>query len=199
MGATPPFVLASTSPRRSQLLADAGLQFYTLDPGDEPSLVGLEVAELVSELALAKALAGLANLPVAWRKRGVIGADTLVAAGDLILPKPLDHNDARRMLQLLSGSQHQVLTGCALVFADGRHFRRTDIARVEFASIPSAALESYLMGEEWADKAGAYGIQGWAGQWASLVSGSFKTVMGLDPKAVIALFEQSNACPPPSS
>jgi len=192
------FVLASTSPRRLQILSDAGFNFEQIDPGDEGLVDCTEVDDVVSALATRKALAGLQQMPSS-SALGVLGADTLVAVDGAVLTKPTDRDHAGEMMNLLSGRSHQVWTGAALVFADGRRFIRADCSEVEFMVFPEQSLGQYLAGEEWCDKAGAYGIQGWAGTWARLKSGSMENVIGIDPEAVFELLVQSDTCLPRSS
>lgn len=192
------FVLASTSPRRMQLLRGAGFNFEQIDPGDEGLVDCTEVNEIVSALATRKALAGLQQMPPD-STLGVLGADTLVVVDGIVLAKPTDRNHAGEMLSLLSGRSHQVWTGAALVFADGRRFIRADCSEVEFMVFPEQSLRQYLDGEEWHDKAGAYGIQGWAGNWARLKTGSLENVIGIDPEAVSELLARSGTCLPRSS
>jgi septum formation protein len=96
---------------------------------------------------------------------------------------------------LASLGEHQVWTGSCLIGPDGQEFSRTDCAEVAFSEIPITRLEEYLKGSEWVDKAGAYAIQGWAGTYATLVSGDFDTVVGLSKTAVIALFSKAGLPP----
>lgn len=179
----PPLVLASTSPRRSALLAAAGFRFEVLDPGPDGPGNHAEPGRRVLQHAAFKALAGARLRPGRW----LVAADTLVWCRGRFLPKPADAGEARDMLQWLAETEHQVWTGVCVVDPDGRLRQRADRAEVRFRPIPAAELEAYLQGSEWQDKAGAYAIQGWAGAWTELLSGSLDTVIGLDPNTVADL------------
>jgi septum formation protein len=100
------------------------------------------------------------------------------------------------MLEFLQAcGDHEVWTGVCLIGPDGGQVSRADVAGVHFAAIPGVAVEEYLQGTEWQDKAGAYAIQGWAGAYARLASGDMGTVVGLSENAVLALFEASGLPP----
>ena len=99
------------------------------------------------------------------------------------------------LTDLVAMGEHQVWTGSCLIGPDRQEFGRIDMAKVAFSRIPAEALESYLNGQEWADKAGAYAIQGWAGDYAQLLEGDFATVVGLSATAVLELFAQASLSP----
>lgn len=173
-------VLASASPRRAELLRAAGIEFDVLTANIDESLMPGELPEkYVRRLAEAKALA------VAGRagERPILAADTVVVIGDAVLGKPVDAEDARRMLRMLSGRAHEVMTGVALCVGRGC-FVEVPSTTVEFAELTEAEIEWYVASGEPADKAGAYAIQGLASRYVTRVSGSYTNVVGL-PVALV--------------
>ena len=175
-------ILASSSPRRSQLLSQAGLDF-TIEAADidERMQPGETPAKYVQRLAVEKAQA-------IWERHAdqedshdpllVLGADTTVVCDGEILGKPVDQAEARRMLELLAGRTHQVLTGIAVVSRAGI-VSEVEITQVFFDLIEEPELVRYLASGEPLDKAGAYGIQGYAARWIPRIEGCFFNVMGL--------------------
>jgi len=176
-------ILASASPRRRELLGLAGIAFdVVVSPVEEPAPdVGEHPAAYAARMARLKAAAVAALQPQAV----VLGADSVVAVGETILGKPKDAADALRMLTLLSGRTHQVVTGCAL-FAPGREPEifsvSTDVAMLEIAE---ARLLAYVATGEPMDKAGAYAIQGGAAAFVSSICGSYTNVVGLPLAEVV--------------
>jgi septum formation protein len=183
-------ILASASPRRRELLAQAGLTF-TVEaaniledekPGESASAYVLRLAE-----EKAKAVWTLyqsrhtAEDPVI-----VLAADTTVLCNGEILSKPNDQADARRMLQLLSGRTHQVLTGIA-VMSRGECISDVEITQVTFNQIEERELTTYLASGEPMGKAGAYGIQGYAARWIPRIEGCYYNVVGLPIARTLAL------------
>ncbi|HEX7046447.1 MAG TPA: Maf family protein [Gammaproteobacteria bacterium] len=171
-------VLASASPRRKTLLAQIGIE-YTAHPVDlDETADPNETADAyVKRLALAKARTcrDLATMP---DDAVFLGADTAVVLDGEILGKPRDREDAFSMLRRLSGREHQVLTAVALVRGE-REAMRISTSRVGFADVSDAAIAAYWKTGEPADKAGAYGIQGYAAAFIHHVSGSYSGVVGL--------------------
>lgn len=168
-------VLASGSPRRRELLARMGFAFDVLAP-EVDERVSAPPREAVAILARRKALAAAAGL-----SRGVVlAADTLVALEGEALGKPADREDARRMLRMLSGREHEVYTGvCVLDAATLRmtvHVERTGVA---FRGLSDAEIDAYAATGEPMDKAGAYAVQGGAAAFVQSLHGSFENVMGL--------------------
>lgn len=153
----------------------------------------MDPAERVLEHARHKALAGAHQAP----GECVLASDTLVWCAGEFLPKPLDQADARRMLELLEGKEHQVWTGVCVVDTGGQVWAEAACARVQFDLIPETELLAYLETQEWTDKAGAYAIQGTAGRWCRLVEGDFNTVVGLPMGVVARLLHQARACSDP--
>ena len=170
-----PLVLASSSPRRRDLLASLGLEFTVVAPDlDEIPLPGEGSLDLVRRLAVAKATAVAVGTPGAV----VIGADTVVDVDGERFGKPLDPDDARRMLHALSGRIHVVHTGVAVVH-DGEDACRTTSSEVAFTQLTDNDIEWYLGTGEPFDKAGAYALQGAGGVFVRWVRGSVSGVLGL--------------------
>lgn len=184
-------VLASASPRRAEILRNAGIPFEahgTLI--DESRRPGELRGDYVRRMALEKARTAASAL----RDSGdclFIGADTVVIAGDEILGKPESPVDARRMLRLLSGNVHEVHTGLAIVRRPGAmEGVIEEITRVTFAPLPDHEIEAYIATGEPFDKAGAYGIQGIAGRHVTRIEGCYFNVMGLPLARVWALLHE---------
>ena len=166
-------ILASASPRRAELLGAAGIEFtIRVADVDETVLAGETPSAYVLRLAQEKAQA------VARPGELVLGADTTVVVGEVIAGKPEDAEDARRMLRLLSGTWHEVLTAVALV-RDAQVLSRLAVTRVKFAPLSEAEIDWYLATHEPFDKAGAYGIQGYASRFIEQIEGNYANVVGL--------------------
>jgi len=179
-----PLVLASASPRRADLLRAAGINFAVRAADvDETRLAGEPPEAYVIRLARAKAAA------VARGGESVLGSDTTVVVGGEILGKPLDGPDAGRMLRLLSGRWHEVLTGVAL---RRRGEVRAEVAttRVKFAPLSAAEIEWYVATGEPFDKAGAYAIQGFGSRFVERIEGSYSNVVGLPVEVVYRMFKE---------
>ena len=175
--AGPTLVLASGSPRRLDLLRQIGLEPARIDAPDldESPLKDETPRLLVARLAREKARAVAARNPGAF----VLAADTEVAVGRRVLGKPRDEAHAARMLALMSGRAHMVLTGVAVVAPDGRLAERLSETRVKFKRLTDAEIAAYLASGEWRGKAGGYGVQGRAGAFMMALSGSYTSVVGL--------------------
>ena len=171
-------VLASASPRRAEILRNAGIQFSVLSSAvDETPVPGESPQELVQRLALAKAelVAARAIGPVI-----VIAADTIVALESAILGKPRTSEDARQMLAKLSGRTHSVMTGVALIrLPDVERREFIETTQVHFAAISDEDISKYLSSGEPFDKAGAYAIQGRGGKYIPRIDGCYFNVVGL--------------------
>ena len=171
-------VLASTSPRRSEVLADAGFAFEAVAAGvDESRREGEPAEAYVRRLAEVKARAVAARIsPPAI----VIAADTVVVMDGEVLGKPASAEDAGRMLRRLSGRTHQVLTGLAVLKILGGAARvEIETTQVTFAPLTEAEIEAYVASGEPLDKAGAYAIQGRGGRFVARVEGCYFNVVGL--------------------
>ncbi len=168
--------LASSSPRRRELLLQIGVDHEVIRVDvDETPHPGEAPSEYVIRLALEKARAGRKLSPDL--QIPVLAADTAVVVEGEILGKPTDSRDALRMLQLLSGRTHKVLTGVALIGSEEKS--RLSVSRVSFRTISPAEAEQYWQSGEPEDKAGAYGIQGLGALFINGLEGSFSGVMGL--------------------
>jgi len=181
-------VLASASPRRQELLRNAGISFV-VQPADvdETPLAGESPRDCAERLAREKALA-------VWRLRPqdlVLGADTIVVVEDTILGKPVDADDAGRMLRMLSGRVHRVITGVCLVKAVAGQAPLVSEAKtssettlVTMSDISDDEIRDYVATGEPMDKAGAYAIQGMASRWIPRIEGDYSNVVGL-PVALV--------------
>lgn len=182
-------VLASASPRRREILANAGIAF-TVRPADvdESPRDGESPEAHVRRLAEAKARA-------VWREgETVLGADTVVTIDGHILGKPTDDNDAARMLGLLSGRRHRVLTGVCFYGGDqaSRHAQaEVEETFVDFLTLSEQEIADYIATGEPADKAGAYAIQGGASKFVRRIEGCYFNVVGL-PIARVYQFIRSS-------
>ena len=176
-------VLASSSPRRVELLAQIGIVPDQIDPADidETPLKAELPARLAQRLATSKAAVVAERHPDGV----VLAADTVVAVGRRLLEKPADENGARRFLKLLSGRNHRVFTGIAVV-SNGRTSWRVVDTRVTFKTLSDSEIDAYVASGEWRGKAGGYGIQGRAAAFIQRIVGSHPAVMGLP------LYEASN-------
>jgi septum formation protein len=187
-------ILASASPRRHELLTQAGLSF-TVAPADlsEELLPGEVAAAYVQRLAEEKAQA-VWNLHKAADTPDdpliVLGADTCVVSEGNILGKPTDTADARRMLELLSGRTHAVLTGIAAVTRN-KTVRALEITQVTFNVLSDAAIAQYILSGDPLDKAGAYAIQGHAARWIPRIEGCYFNVVGLPIARTIDLLAEA--------
>jgi len=176
-------ILASTSPRRRELLDAAGVKF-DVDAAsvDETPLDGEAPAACVERLALVKARAVFRRHPA----DAVLGADTTVVLDGRMLAKPADDRDAAAMLRGLSGRAHDVLTGFALVTPAGER-SAVETTRVWMAALSDAEIAWYVASGEPRDKAGAYAIQGLASRFIPRIEGSYSNVVGLPVEAVLQL------------
>jgi septum formation protein len=179
-------VLASASPRRAHLLTAAGFAFDTVPADvDERVLPGERPEDHVRRLALAKARA-VAQL---YPQRGVVAADTVVVIDQVVLGKPEDDEAAAAMLRRLSGRSHDVLTGLCVCHA-GRVRQAVERSTVRFAPLRDDEILSYVASGEPRDKAGAYGIQGWASRYVVAVEGSYSNVVGLPVATLYGLLRE---------
>jgi len=178
-------VLASSSPRRRQLLEMLGLT-HRVDPSDVPEVPepGEPAERFAVRLAREKAL------QVAARHPGtpVLGADTVVVLGQRLMGKPASSTEAARMLTELSGREHRVVTAVALA-RDGDVRDRCDVTRVWFRPLTADLIDAYVATGEPLDKAGAYGVQGYGAVLVERIEGDFFSVMGLPVRLVIELLE----------
>jgi septum formation protein len=186
-------ILASASPRRHELLTQTGLKFTVAAANlNEELLPDEAAAAYVQRLAEEKAQVvwnAYQSLDTEEEPLVVLGADTCVVSDGHILGKPVDSADARRMLKLLSGRTHAVLTGLAVVAAR-RVARDVEITQVTFNQLDDRDIAQYIASGEPLDKAGAYAIQGYAARWIPRIEGCYFNVVGLPIARTIALLEQ---------
>lgn len=176
-------VLASASPRRQDLLRSAGISFAVQPADIDETPLAAETARACAErLAREKALVVCRSRP----NDLVLGADTIVVVNDSILGKPADADDASRMLRMLSGRVHQVITGVCLASAAGRNQLRveSETTLVTFGELSDSEIRDYVATGEPMDKAGAYAIQGIASRWIPRIEGDYSNVVGL-PVALV--------------
>jgi septum formation protein len=186
-------ILASASPRRIELLNLIGINFATIPTNiDEAILPNEKATDMVLRLATEKAFKIVSdNLAHLNEKSFIIGADTTVYANIEILGKPVDRNDAYRMLKLLSGNKHQVIGGIALLDHLGEIVEQAvQITEVEFYPLSDQQINSYIDSREPFDKAGAYAIQGIAMQFVKSINGSYSNIVGLDIALVTNWFRK---------
>lgn len=174
-------MLASASPRRQELLRKAGVAFE-VQPAHitEDPLPGEGAKDCAERLAREKALAIARLRP----HHAVLGADTVVVINGEILGKPADASDATRMLQMLSGRTHQVITGVCLAVG-GRYAVASETTSVTMSALSEKEVADYIATGEPMDKAGAYAIQGMASRWIPRIEGDYSNVVGL-PVALVS-------------
>jgi septum formation protein len=191
-------ILASASPRRRELLSQAGLKFTIEAPNlNEDLLPDESAAAYVQRLAEEKAQSvwnanqsqNSADDPLI-----VLGADTCVVSEGSILGKPTNPADARRMLELLSGRTHSVLTGLAVITGK-KIARAVEITQVQFNQLNDREIAQYIASGEPLDKAGAYAIQGYAARWIPRIEGCYFNVVGLPIARAIALIDDAQVAP----
>jgi len=196
LGFAAPLVLASGSPRRRELLSGAGLRFAVRPADiDETPLPGEAPANYVRRLSIEKTDASMAS-PLASPVEIVLAADTTVDVNGEILEKPLDADDAFRMLRMLSGRSHLVHTGVTVAVPIAGARRSSTIVvttEVTFADLEDAAIDWYLETGEAMDKAGAYGIQGAAGAFVEKINGSVTNVIGLPLAETLRLLRDATS------
>jgi septum formation protein len=187
-------ILASASPRRHELLSQAGLKFTVVAANiNEDRLPNEAAAAYVQRLAEEKAQAVWnlnKSLDTEEDPLVVLGADTCVVCDGNILGKPADSSDARGMLELLSGRTHAVMTGLAAV--TGRKIvRDVEITQVTFNQLNDREIAQYIVSGEPMDKAGAYAIQGYAARWIPRIEGCYFNVVGLPIARTVALLVEA--------
>ena len=184
-------ILASGSPRRAEILRNAGFEFDThATQSDESRRPRESAASYVRRIAAAKARGASEKLKRKSRRAIVIGADTVVLTNGKILGKPSDVKDARRMLRLLSGKTHRVLTGLAILrLPDGAERHHVETTRVRFRKMSNAEIDDYIATGEPFGKAGAYAIQGIGGRYVTQIEGCYFNVMGLPLARLYELLE----------
>jgi septum formation protein len=185
-------ILASASPRRAEILRNAGIPFELRSADvDESRLDNEPPGDYVRRLALAKALAATDKNPNLGADALVIGADTVVVVDSTILGKPASGDDARRMLRSISGRVHEVHTGLALLqTSEMRHRVVEEVTKVHFGHLGDHEIGDYIATGEPFDKAGAYAIQGIGGRYVTRIEGCYFNVMGLPLARLWALLRE---------
>lgn len=180
-----PLILASSSPRRVELLAQIGIVPAQILPADidETPLKDESPLQMARRLAFQKAQEIFKD----HSDSCVIGADTVVAVGRRVLGKPEDAGDAKRMLEMLSGRRHKVIGGLCILAPNGHKLVKAITTAVIFKRLDRSEIDAYIQSGEWQGKAGAYGIQGRAGAFVRSINGSYSNVVGL------SLHETANA------
>ena len=187
----PHIYLASNSPRRRELLTQIGVNFFVLSVDvDETRLHKESPTDYVKRVAIDKAQAGWDSL-AEQDKKPVLGSDTSVILADEILGKPKNSDDAKRILQQLSGRSHQVMTAVAIVSHQGVSCTLS-ISTVTFADLSDADIAWYIATKEGADKAGSYAVQGLAALFIEQIKGSYSGIMGLPLRETGLLLAQLN-------
>ena len=168
-------ILASASPRRKELLSQIGVTFEIIKAEKEEHITSSIPTEVVKELSMQKAK------EVAAKCDGsiIIGADTIVAMEGQILGKPKDRADAMRMLRLLQGKKHQVITGVTVLLGSTKTLSFAEVTDVSLYPMTDAQIERYIATGEPMDKAGAYGIQGRFAAYVRGIEGDYNNVVGL--------------------
>jgi septum formation protein len=182
-----PLVLASGSPRRRELLTQAGYRFEVqVSTVEESRRPNEDAISFATRLAREKAVDVFVR-----RAPGIIvlGADTVVVCDGEVMGKPVDAADATRMLLRLSGRTHQVVTGVAVVWGEGSAEVAAELTHVTMRTISPQEVSDYVAGGEPMDKAGAYAIQGHAGRWIPRINGCYFNVVGLPLALVTSLLE----------
>lgn len=182
-------ILASRSPRRRQLLAEAGYRFEVSPPSETAECgvcSGENPAQLVARLAYQKAADVAARVDAGI----VLGCDTVVECAGQILGKPLDEDDARRILMLLRGREHRVLSGlCLWQRPDGQPLVRVEVTRLRLDPLSDRQVDDYLASGAWEGKAGAFGYQDRLG-WVHVLDGSESNVVGLPMELLAAMLAE---------
>ena len=174
------FILASASPRRETLLQSIGLTF-TIRPSQIVESRMAEESPLIfsQRMALEKARSVANKARAENDYRPVLGADTIVCIDEILLGKPQDRPDAKRMIHLLSGRTHTVYTAFSIIAADGTEVKNVVGSEVLFKKLMPLEIDAYLDSGEWMDKAGGYAIQDRAAYFIRAIHGSYTCVVGL--------------------
>jgi septum formation protein len=186
-------ILASASPQRKKLLIDAGYELTVYPPNIDETTFAKNVlpADLAQQLSKAKA----ENVAPTFPDAVVLGADTVVAFGDMILGKPKDAVDAKKMLELLSGTTHIVITGVTVICTDANFYRSARVlSAVRMAMLTAVEIGKYVETGEWQGKAGGYGIQD-RDPFVERIRGDHENIIGLPMKKTAPLLAEIGIVP----
>ena len=186
-----PIILASTSPRRQEILKNLNIPFSVMTPSyDELTIPGMsppELAEYHSMKKVESVMRMQLNINTPW----VLGADTLICIEDTIYGKPVNRDDAKRMLENLSGKTHEVITAISLFDSATKYISsKTSRSQVTFMKLDETQIENYLNTGEWQGVAGGYRIQGLASCFVSLIEGSYSGIVGLPIHELYAILRE---------
>lgn len=173
----PKLILASASPNRLELLTRAGIAPDAVHPADIDETIqkGESAKQLVLRLCKTKAQTIAAQHPNAY----ILAADTTVSVGRRILEKPIDADDERKFMNLLSGRRHRVWGGICVITPDGKCITRAIQTTVAFKRLSAQEMDAYIASGEWQGKAGGYAIQGMAGAFVTFINGSYSNIVGI--------------------
>ena len=187
------FILASKSPRRKEILGNLGIPFEIVTAETDESSTVTDPRALVEELSMRKGLAVRELLRGEGRDLSdtvIISSDTVVAVDGVILGKPRDRADAERMLRMLSGRAHEVVSGISLI-GNEKSGVTHDVTHVRFAPLTDENIAFYLGTQEPYDKAGAYAVQGLASMWIEGINGCYFNVVGLPVHKMCKLYSDT--------
>ena len=181
-------ILASSSPRRKEILNNAGIPYKAISPdADEAFIGGYSPEDFVQELARKKALSVIQS---ATEDDIIIGVDTIVLIEGNMLGKPCKKEDAKKMMHLLSGKTHYVISGVCILKTSGFEKVFYNKTKVEFLDLTDEEIEEYIQTDEPYDKAGGYAIQGLASKFIKGINGCYYNVMGLPLSAVYSVIKE---------
>jgi septum formation protein len=186
-----PILLASTSPRRQEILRTLNIPFSVFAPDyNEPVVEGIPPSEL-AELHAIKKVESVMRIHLQFSAPWILGADTLICLDDKVFGKPKDRDEAKEMLELFSGATHQVITAVCLFDASTKYTStKTSISTVTFMNLDSEQIDNYLDTGEWQGVAGGYKIQGLASCFISKICGSYSGIVGLPIHELYAILRE---------
>jgi len=188
-GQSPQLILASQSPRRRQLLTEAGYSFQ-VSPPDESAECGICSRETPPEMVARLAFQKSQNVAARFTEGIVLGCDTVAECQGRILGKPRHREHAQEMLTFLRGREHRVISGvCLWKLPEDRHLTETDVTLLRMHPIDDQQLEEYLESDLWIGKAGAFGYQDRTG-WLEIIEGSESNVVGLPLELLAKMLRQ---------
>lgn len=189
-------ILASASPQRLELLRQIGIEPSYIYPAniDETPKYKEHPRFLAKRLALTKVQAAFEHINKLneYKESLILAADTVVAVGRTILPKPQSSKEAIECLQLLSGRTHRVYTALAIINSIGKTNVEISENRVRFIRLRDEDIEAYIKSQEWYDKAGGYALQGYGAMFVERIVGSPSSIIGLPLKTTVAMLKASN-------